>query len=151
MRARVEGEPAGPAGHFSVLAHLHGESRGAGSPSRHLAFSSPARMVEESGAASLPGRAPVSCSVSAWAGVASGSRACGVAERSSTLLVVIGLACCSNWNTRRPPLAIRGGAPANVGSCEKIRAADECGLKTKRSEERTSELQSLRHLVCRLL
>src|SRR5262245_64636660 len=36
---------------------------------------------------------------------------------------------------------LRGGGPARPG----------CGTAASRSEEHTSELQSLRHLVCRLL
>src|SRR5438045_8269174 len=54
------------------------------------------------------------------------------------------------------PISIRGApsraarvtnlAPPNAGARARI-----CGVRLRRSEEHTSELQSLRHLVCRLL
>src|SRR5262245_63014458 len=50
------------------------------------------------------------------------------------------------------------GTPPGIGVMVKVASADETceravalGGRSKRSEEHTSELQSLRHLVCRLL
>src|SRR5258705_9234785 len=48
---------------------------------------------------------------------------------------------------------IRAGAhrDANVRLCQRRRVVDAVAREGDRSEEHTSELQSLRHLVCRLL
>src|SRR5258705_4916068 len=48
--------------------------------------------------------------------------------------------------SRRP-----GGMPLSPGSCTLSGHQFAGGRRWKRSEEHTSELQSLRHLVCRLL
>src|ERR1039458_8071151 len=55
-----------------------------------------------------------------------------------------------NWPTTKPPMpAISSRA---TGGSSKVRFLDCSSYeRTKRSEEHTSELQSLRHLVCRLL
>src|SRR5438045_7405696 len=42
-------------------------------------------------------------------------------------------------------------APADVAKASSIAAASTRRMSVQRSEEHTSELQSLRHLVCRLL
>src|SRR5205814_8796082 len=53
---------------------------------------------------------------------------------------------------RLPGLAAIGGSPnAAINRAEKVSVglADDAGHRQGRSEEHTSELQSLRHLVCR--
>src|SRR5205814_10551621 len=66
-------------------------------------------------------------------------------------------------STRRPSASPWRSAPPSAGSrsssapsrraarCARRRAASTTPRRTRRSEEHTSELQSLRHLVCRLL
>src|SRR2546423_3602487 len=49
--------------------------------------------------------------------------------------------------SRRAGLRRRGHPPAWIAE----RRGDECGAHVRRSEEHTSELQSLAYLVCRLL
>src|SRR5258705_4332780 len=49
----------------------------------------------------------------------------------------------------RRPRPVR--AVAIAGSCRRPRPRSGSAARTSRSEEHTSELQSLRHLVCRLL
>src|SRR5262245_65352191 len=50
------------------------------------------------------------------------------------------------------PLPARDAAAARISRVRRARDPDRlCGRDGPRSEEHTSELQSLRHLVCRLL
>src|SRR5258705_4112722 len=51
----------------------------------------------------------------------------------------------------RVPLAVHPGGPGLSGSAGAVAQSGQCQRQADRSEEHTSELQSLRHLVCRLL
>src|SRR5437899_8159039 len=70
------------------------------------------------------------------------------------LLAVVGLTALGAWQALAPTPDLRGGPrrvdiPANEGVLAIGYLLEEAG--EHRSEEHTSELQSLRHLVCRLL
>src|ERR1035438_1126960 len=85
----------------------------------------------------------------------------------SSILVVISCGY-TQWNLKKPPIILSnsghvptcvsrpcgttcGAAGGGGGKTDANRATNSGWLTLPRSEEHTSELQSLRHLVCRLL
>src|SRR5262249_57315090 len=76
--------------------------------------------------------------------------------RRSSDLVFINVCSCAGRATRRPPLSnLWNVGPPTCRSISPVRLRIEPraspGNRGKRSEEHTSELQSLTNLVCRLL
>src|ERR1039458_10617768 len=76
---------------------------------------------------------------------------CRLCRRDGTKLFLKGAKCFSD----KCPIEKRNFPPGQHGQSRKVKKVVGYGLqlreKQKRSEEHTSELQSLRHLVCRLL